>query len=301
MSKKRTDKRMTLANAIRDFVKQGSSIVFSGMGGAQCVAHTYEIIRQGIGDLTLIGDSPCETGDMLISAGLVKQAEIAWCGYAVAGLGYNFRRAVEHKIPQAIELEEYSNYGVGLRLLAGAMGIPFLPTKSFLGSDLPLYNSNIRGMDDPYTGERVALVPAAHPDVALVHCSCADKLGNAQTFGYTANEENAARAAKHTIVTCERLVDTQVIQRNPNLTLIPGYIVDAVVEVPYACHPWNFPYEYAYDLPFHMEQMQAFRTREGFLNWLEKWCYGAENWGEYLKMVGYDRLDKLSRLERMFN
>ncbi len=300
-NKKKTDKRMSLSKAVATYVQPGSSIVFSGMGGAQCVAHTHEIIRQKIGGLTLIGDSPCETGDMLIGAGLVKKAEIAWCGYAVAGLGYNFRRAVEKGIPQEVELEEYSNYGIGLRLLAGAMGLPFLPTKSFLGSDLMTYNPNIRQMQDPYTGETVALVPAATPDVALVHCSRADKHGNAQTFGFSANEENAARAAKYTIVTCEKLVDTDIIRQTPNQTIIPGYAVDAVVEVPFACHPWNYPYAYAYDLPFHCDQMKAFRTREGFLEWLDEWCWSVKDWNGYLEKVGYDRLFRLAQIEQRFN
>lgn len=299
--KKQSDKRMSLDTAVSTFVKAGHTVAFSGMGGAQCVAHAYEIVRQKIGQLTLIGDSPCETGDMLMGAGLIKRAEIAWCAYAVAGLGSNFRRIVEQKVPCEMELVEYSNFGIGTRFLAGAMNLPFLPIRSFLGSDIMRYNPDIREMEDPYTGEKVALVPAANPDVALVHCSRADKRGNAQTFGFTANMENAARAAKHTIVTCEKIVDSDVIRSAPNNTNIPGYAVDAVVEVPYACHPWNFPYEYAYDIPFHSAQMRAFKTREGFLEWLEEWCYAPGSWEGYLRKVGYDRLFKLAQVERRFN
>jgi len=299
--KKKTDKRMSLNDAVKTFLNDGDAVVFSGMGGAQCVAHTYEIIRQKIGNLTLIGDSPCEAGDMLMGAGLVKRAEIAWCGYAIAGLAYNYRRIVEKKIPFEMELEEYSNFGTGLRLLAGAMNVPFLPTRSFLGSDLMKHNKNIRQMVDPYSGELVAVVPAAHPDVALVHCTHADRKGNAQAFGFSANLENAARAAKHTIVTCERIVSTDVIRKAPNQTIIPGYVVDAVVELPFACHPWNFPYEYAYDIPFHAVQMEAFKTREGFLQWLEEWCLEPGSPEGYLNKVGYDRLCKLARIERRFN
>ena len=298
--KKQNDKRTGLAEAVAAFVKPGSSVVFSGMGGAQCVAHTYEIIRQKIGGLTLYGDSPCEAGDMLMGAGLVRRAEIAWCAYAVAGLGYNYRRIVEKKIPHEMELVEYSNYAMGLRLLAGAMGVPFLPTTSLLGSDLPRYNPDIKEMADPYGSGRVALVPALNPDVALVHCTRADKHGNAQTLGFTANAENAARAAKHTIVTCERVVDTADIRKTPNLTFIPGYAVDAVVELPFACHPWNFPYEYAYDISFHTAQMAAFKSREGFEAWLQEWCFGVDDWQAYLAKVGYGRLHKLQQVERRF-
>lgn len=299
--RKQSDKRMSMHDAVKTFVKDGSSIVFSGMGGAQCVAHAYEIIRQGIKDLTLIGDSPCETGDMLMGAGLIKRAEIAYCGYAVAGLGYNYRRITEQKIPHEIELLEYTNYTSGLRVMAGAMGLPFFPTYSLIGSDIMTYNKDIKQIDDPYTGKPIALVPAANPDVALIHCSRADIHGNAQIFGFTANAENSARAAKHTIITCEEIVDTSVIMEQPNATSIPYYTVDAVVHLPFACHPWNFPYDYAYDIPFHSMQVKSFKTREGYLAWLDEWCYGTKDHDEYLDKVGRDRLQKLADIEKKYS
>ncbi|MEM0089707.1 MAG: CoA-transferase [Archaeoglobaceae archaeon] len=294
------EKIMELSEALKRFLFNGASLSFSGMGGEQCVAHAYEIVRLGVRDLTLIGDSPCEAADVLIGAGLVKKVEVGWIGYAVAGIAYNYRRAVEQGIPNKIEVEEYTNYTMGLRFLAGAMDIPFIPTKSLLGSDIPNYNSRIKIVDDPYTNEPVALVPAAKPDLAIVHVHRADPEGNAQIFGFSSNAENIARAAKHTIVTCEEIVSTEEIRRRPNLTLIPQYCVDAVVELPFACHPWNMPYYYAYDLPFHMKQMDAFRTREGFLKWLEDWCLTCEDHFEYCKKVGWDRLNKLARIERKF-
>ena len=297
--RKQSDKRMSLKEAI-SHLKDGDSISFSGMGGAQCVAHTYEIIRQGKRDLTLIGDSPCEAGDLLLGMGLIRKLEIAWCGYALAGLGYNFRRAIEKDIPHKVELEEYSNYTMGLRFLAGAMGIPYIPTKSLLGSDLVTYNKRILVESDPYTQESVALVPAAEPDVAIVHTSRADIYGNAQIFGFSSNAENLARAGKFTIVTCEEIVESGEIRRHPELTFIPGYTVDAVVELPYACHPWNFPYANAYDLPFHTQQLAQFKTRQGFLDWIEEWCLNVEDHDSYLKKVGYDRLESLRAIERKF-
>lgn len=298
--RKRTDKRMSLKEAISRFVHDGCSIAFSGMGGAQCVAHTYEIIRQGKKNLTLIGDSPCESGDMLVGAGCVKRMEIAWCSYAVAGLGYNFRRAIEKGVPNNVELEEYSNYTMGLRFLAGAMNIPYMPTRSLLGSDIVKYNPRIKIVDDPYGSGKVALVPAALPDVGIVHVSRADKRGNAQVFGFSSNAENIARAAKCTIVTCEEIVSTEEIRKTGNLTIIPEYCVDAVVELPFACHPWNMPYAYAYDMPFHTFQLAQFRTRDGFLKWLEEWCYGIEDHEGYCEKVGWERLLELKRIENKF-
>ncbi len=294
-----SDKRMSLKEAI-SHLKDGNSLAFSGMGGAQCVAQTYEIARQGQKHLTIIGDSPCECGDLLVGTGQIDRMEIAWCAYALAGLGYNFRRAVEQEIPHKIELEEYSNYTIGLRFLAGAINVPYLPSKSFLGSDLAKYNKSVKIEHDPFTNELVSLVPAARPDVAIVHVSKADKRGNAQIFGFSSNAENIARAAKYTIVTTEEIVETSEICRNSNLTIIPEYAVDAVVELPYACHPWNFPYAYAYDLPFHSQFIATIRKREGFEQWMQEWCYGVDDHEGYLKKVGYDRLDTLRRVERRF-
>lgn len=299
--RKRTDKRMSLSDAVSAFVREGSTVAFGGMGGTQCVAFAYEIARRQIGNLTLQCESPAEPADLLIGAGLVRRVEAAWIAYAVAGLGYNFRRSVEQGIPNKVELAEYSNYAMSLRFLAGAMDVPFLPLSSLLGSDLPTYNRDIREMEDPYTGRRIALVPAAQPDVALIHCSRADCMGNGQYFGISASAENIARAAKHTVLSCEKLVDSGEIRQRPNLTLIPCYAVDAVCEVLFASHPWNVTYDYAYDLPFHMEQLKAFKTREGFLAWMKRCCYDAGSWEGYCREVGLDRLAKLREMEAKFN
>ncbi len=298
--RKKTDKLTTLTESFKSLINNGDSIAFSGMGGSQCVAHTYELIRLGYHGMTLFGDSPCESGDMLIGAGVVKSVEIAWCSYAVAGLSYNYRRAVEDQIPMKLDVKEFSNYAMGMRFLAGALNLPFMPTKSLLGSDVQANNPDVKEMECPYSGEKVALVPAATPDVAVIHVSRADKRGNCQNLGFTSNAENIGRAAKRTIVTCEELVSTEEIRRHANLTFLPEYCVDAVVELPFASHPWNFPYAYAYDIPFHSQQMDAFRTREGFSKWLDEWCFSAGSWDGYLKKVGWDRLFRLQQVEKRF-
>lgn len=180
------------------------------------------------------------------------------------------------------------------------MGIPFIPTKSLLGSDIPKYNPNVKLINCPYSGEQVALVPAAHPDVAFIHVHRADALGNAQVFGWSANDENIARAARCTIVTCEELVSTEEIRKFSTSTIIPQFCVDAVVELPYGSHPWNMPYCYAYDIPFHMEMMAAFRTRDGFQKRLDEWVYGCKDHTDYCRKVGWERLLELTRIERKF-
>jgi glutaconate CoA-transferase subunit A len=299
-TKKSLDKRMSLKEAISRFVIDGGSIAFSGMGGEQVVAPTYEIIRQGQKDLTLIGDSPCECGDYLIGTGQIRRIEVAWLAYALAGVAPNYRRAVEKGIPHPIEFYEFSNYSMGLRFLAGAMGIPFMPTKSLMGASMVRYNAMIKLLEDPYTGERVALVPAAKPDVAIIHANRADKLGNAQYLSFSSNAENIARAARRTIITCEEIISTDEVRRTPTFTTIPQYAVDAVVEIPYCSHPWNMPYAYIYDLPFHMQMMAEIQTVEGFNKWIETYGFGCKAHNEYCEKVGWGRLRKLAELEQKF-
>ena len=299
-TKRSLDKRMSLKEAISRFVFDGCSIAFSGMGGQQVVAPTYEIVRQGQKNLTLMGDSPCEVGDYLLGTGQIKRLEVAWLAFAVAGVSPNFRRASEKGIPHTVEICEYSNYTMGLRFLAGAVGVPFMPTKSLMGSSLEDYNDTIKVIDDPYKGEKVALVPAAIPDVAIIHVNRADKLGNAQFLGFASNADNIARAAKRTIITCEEIVSTDEIRKIPVLTNIPQYVVDAVVEVPYGSHPWNMSYAYAYDMPFHMQMMARIETEEGFKAWMDEWAYGCKDHDEYCEKVGWNRLRKLTQIERKF-
>lgn len=300
--RRRSDKTMTLQEAVTRFLKKGMSLSFGGMGGGTPAAAVHEIARhRDIDELTLIVDSPCDPADILIGTGQVKKIEMAYVGYGVAGLAHNFRRAVEAGIPHPIEVEEYSNFSMGLRFLAGALNIPFLPCKSLLGSDIPKYNTNIIITSDPYKGDVVALVPAAQPDVAIVHVHRADRRGNAQLFGHWANSDNIARAAKCTIITCEELVSEEEIRRYPNLTFLPEYYVDAVVEVPFGCHPNNMTYCYEFDFPFHKAMNEAFRTRDGFERWMEEWVYSLPSWEAYLEKVGRARLSQLVVLEKMFH
>jgi glutaconate CoA-transferase subunit A len=299
-TKKSLDKRMTLKEAISKFVFEGCSVAFGGMAGAQSIAPTYEIIRQGQKSLTLIGDSPADVADFLLGTGQIKRMEIAWLAYAIAGLSPSYRRAMEEGLPHKIELREFSNYTMGLRFLAGAMGIPFMVARSLTGTSLEKYNDMIKVMEDPYEGKKVALVPAARPDVGIVHANRADMLGNTQFLGFSANGENIARAAKRTIITCEKIVPTDAIRKAPSLTVIPQYVVDAVVEVPFCSHPWNMPFEYAYDLPFNMAMVREIDTPDGFKRWMDKWAFGCQDHDEYCEKVGRTRLKKLAQIERKF-
>lgn len=300
-SKEREYKVMTLKDAVQRFVRDGSSLTLGGFCGRNSQAVAYEIIRQRKGNLTFIDDSPTDQLDILIGAGCIKRVEIAWHGVSIFALARNFRRAVEEGVPRLIEMEDYSNYAAGLRFLAGAMNVPFLPTRSLLGSDIPQYNKRIKIIEDPYDGEPIALVPAASPDVAIIHVQRADVRGNAQIWGHLANDENKARAAKHTIITCEEIFPEEEILRIPNMTTLPFYCVDAVVEVPYGSHPWSCYGYYYHDVIFQRDYAKYNETYEGFLGWLDEWVLRCEAHADYLKKVSQKRLLELTKMEKALN
>lgn len=299
--KESEDKVMTLKEAVRKFVRDEYLLTLGGFCGRNSQAAAYEIIRQGKRGLTFIDDSPTDQLDMLIGAGCIKRVEIAWHGVSIFALARNFRRALEEKVPHMIEVEDYSNYAAGLRFLAGAMNVPFLPTRSMLGSDIPKYNKRIKIIEDPYEGEPIALIPAAFPDVAIIHVQRADMRGNAQIWGHLANDENKARAAKHTVITCEEIVPEEEILRIPNMTAIPFYCVDAVVEVPYGSHPWSCYGYYYHDVIFQRDYAKHNETYEGFLRWLDEWVLSCESHADYCNKVGQERLLALTKMEQALN
>lgn len=301
MGKRADDKIMSLREAIGNFVEDGCSVAFGGFCGRIAMAAVHEIIRQKKRNLTLICDSNNDDVDMLIGAGCVKRWEGAYLAYGVPGLASNFRRAVEQGIPHFIEVEEASNYAMGLRFLAGAMNVPFMPLKSLIGSDIPKYNPRVRVIEDPYHGEPIALIQAANPDVAIIHVQRADPAGNSQIFGFIGNDDNKARAAKHTIITCEEIISPDEVRKCPNLTVIPSYCVDAVVKVPYGSYWWSLTGYYTFDIMFQLEYVRHSRTLEGFIKWLDEWVYNCESHNEFLKKVGWNRLKRCRKIERMCN
>lgn len=294
----RKDKQTTLAEAIKTHLPSGSSVSFGGLGARDPFAPAYEMIRQGINDLTLMTTSIMDIGNIIIGAGCVSKVEGAYVWIGSVGSGLNYRRAVEKGIPCKVETEEYSNYGASLRFLAASMNVPFLPTKSMIGTDLPTYNDKIKLINDPYTNEPVALVSAASPDVVFIHVQKADTAGNGQIWGILMNDPTLARAAKKVILTCEEIVSNREIRQLSNLTAIPSYCVDAVIEVPFCSHPmWTAGY-YWCDLPFRRNFMLYNKTQEGFDKWLKEWVLDVPNWEAFLDKLGRDRLEKIVRMER---
>jgi glutaconate CoA-transferase, subunit A len=292
------DKRTDLKEAVSRYVTDGCSITLGSFVARSPMAVCYEIIRQGRRNLTLTTESEVEAGELFIAAGCLHRLECAYQWIGIAG-GFNYRRAVEKGIPNYLEIAEYSNLGASARFMAGAMGLPFMMTKSMIGSDIITHNPHIKIMDDPYgSGEQLVLVPAAKPDVAFIHVQRADKMGNAQIWGMLGNDDVIARAAKHVVITCEEIIPTREIRKIPNMTAIPGYCVSAVVEVPFACHPNPVAGYYWMDFPFRRVLAKLSMTREGIVAWMDEWIHGVKDFEGYLNKVGADRLAKLQQLEQ---
>jgi glutaconate CoA-transferase subunit A len=233
----RASKLTTMADAIGRLVGDGDAIVIEGFTHLICFAAGHEIIRQRKRDLVACRLTPDLVYDQMVGAGCVRKLVFSWAGNPGAGPLYALRRAVEEGIPNRVEIEEYSHFGMVARLAAGAARLPFYPMRNYQGSDLPRVNPKIRTVLCPFTGEELAAVPALEPDVAIVHVQRADDQGNAQIWGLLGVQKEAAFASRRVIVVAEEIVDERVIRSDPNRTLIPGVIVSAVVHEPFGCHP----------------------------------------------------------------
>ena len=231
------DKLMSMKKAIGLHVKDGSSVCIEGFTAFICFAAGHEIIRQRRRDLTLIRMTPDLVYDQMVAAGVARRMVFSYLGNPGVGALHCVRRAIEKGRPAPLEVEEYSHYGMVGRYTAGASGLPFFPLRSYAGSDLPRVNERIRFVDSPFGGDTVAVVPPINPDVTIVHAQRADREGNAHLWGLLGAQKEAAFAGRKVIVVAEEIVDDTVIRTDPNRTLIPGLIVDAVVHEPYRRSP----------------------------------------------------------------
>jgi len=272
--------------AIRRFVHDGDVIVIEGFTHLICFAAAHEIIRQRRRDLTVCRLTPDLIYDQLIGAGCVRRLVFSWAGNPGAGPLYALRRAVEQGIPNSIELEEYSHYGMVARLTAGAARLPFYPLRNYRGSDLPRVNPLIKTIVCPFTGEELAAVPALNPDTAIIHAQRADEHGNAQIWGLIGVQKEAAFASRNTIVVAEEIVSESVIRSDPNRTLIPGLIVSAVVHEPFGCHPSYAQGFYDRDNDFYVRWREISQNEALFNSYLEEWVYGVRDRSEYVRRMG---------------
>lgn len=277
---------MSMKEAIDRFVHDGDSIIIEGFTHLICFAAGHEIIRQRRRELTVCRLTPDLIYDQLIGAGCVRRLVFSWAGNPGAGPLHALRRAVEQGVPNSIELEEYSHFGMVARLAAGAAKLPFYPLRNYRGSDLPRVNPLIKTVTCPFTGEELAAVPALNPDTAIIHVQRADENGNAHVWGLMGVQKEAAFAARKAIIVAEEIVPESVIRSDPNRTLIPGLIVDAVVHEPFGCHPSYAQGYYDRDNDFYVGWRDISQDVERFNAYLDEWIYGVRDRAEYIERMG---------------
>ena len=294
------DKIRSLHDAIAQEVEDGMSIAMGcGLESLIPFAASYEIIRQKKNNLTLIAPISDMQFDQLIGAGCAKKIIASWVGNVAAGLGHNYRRAAEAGIPRPIEIEEHSNFTIGLGLQAAATGLSFLPTKTVRGSDFRSGNQ-FASVRCPFTNEELLAVRAIKPDVAILHVQRADREGNAHAWGNFGVMREAAFAAKRVILTCEEIVDHDVILSDPNRNVIPGFVVTSVVHEPFGSHPSPTQGYTRRDDDFYFEYHTETRSREGFEQWLQKWVLDVKDHRGFLELLGKERMERLRPQGNLF-
>lgn len=287
------DKLRSLREAIARDVESGMSIAMGcALESLIPFAASHELIRQRKQDLILIGPISDMQFDQMIGAGCVKKIVASWVGNVAAGLGHNYRRAVETGIPNPIEIEEHSNFTIGLGLQAAAMGVPFLPTRTVKGSDFAR-DPQFARVRCPFTDEELVAVRAIRPDVAIVHVQRADREGNAQAWGNLGVLREAVMAAKKVILTCEEIVEHEVVLSDPNRNVIPGFVVSSVAHVPFGSYPSPTQGYARRDDDCYFDYHKATRSRTGFEAWLQDWVLNVPDQASFLDRLGRERVDKL--------
>lgn len=284
------EKVMTMKEAISNFVKPGSTLFLSGMQHGEPSAAVHEIVRQKIEHLSVIS-CLVVTAYLLIGEGLVDKVITGYM-FQDAKRYYMLEKALaNHKLPV---YEEYSHFGVSLGLLAGQIGIPFIPVRSQIGSDMLNHNPNIKVIENPYNGENVGTIKAITPDIGILHVQRCDAEGNAQKWGTLGVDVEGINASRTVIVTTEKIVDSEVIRRDPNRTIIPGFRVSAVVEQPWGSYPMHLAGCYANDQANFTKEINH---AESYETYIKRLIYGVNNWDEYLAeravMKGEGYFDKL--------
>lgn len=278
-------KLSSLTEAISRYIHDGDCIYLAGFTHLIPFAAGHEIIRQGRRDLVLARATPDLIYDQMVAADCARKVIFSYMGNPGVGSLRAVRAAIE---AGKLEWEEYSHFGMISRLQAGAAGLPFMPMNQTAAIDLERVNPNIRRVTDPYSGREVMAVPALNPDVAVVHVQRADAQGNAHLWGIIGEQKEAAFAAKHVIITAEEIVDEAVIRSDPNRTLIPEFIVDAVCHVPYAAHPSYTQGYYDRDNEFYLEWDKLSESTEALRAYLEEWVYGVADREAYWQKLGKD-------------
>jgi len=283
-------KLMPLSEAIARYVHDGDTVYAAGFTHLIPFAAGHEIIRQRRQGLVLARATPDLIYDQLVAAGCARKVIFSYMGNP----GVGSLRIVRAEIEAGnLDWEEYSHFGMISRLQAGATGLPFMPMNPTAAGDLERANPLYKKVIDPYGGGEVVVVPALRPDVAIVHVQRADAEGNAHIWGIIGEQKEAAFAAERVILTAEEIVDAEVIRSDPNRTLIPGFIVDAVCHVPYCAHPSYTQGYYDRDNSFYLKWDEISKTREGVQAYLDEWVYGVKDRAEYWEKLGAETHERL--------
>lgn len=285
-------KLVDLRTAISALIRDGDSVVLgAGLETAIPFCATYELIRQGKTRLNMVAPISDASTDMLIGAGCVAAITGAWVGNVSGGLGHNYRRAAEKRMPHALAIHDYSNFSLGLALLAGAYGMPYVALKSLLGSDILKSNpDDFRVADNPFAaGEPVVLAKPLKPDVAVLAVQRADTAGNSHYWGSSGVMQEAAFAAERIVLIADEIVDTAVIASDPSRCTIPGFRVDAVVHVEGGCHPSPLTGRWLRDSAFFNDYHARSREPDGFKAWLDEWVMGCVDPAAYAQKLGVRR------------
>jgi glutaconate CoA-transferase subunit A len=285
-------KQLTLRKAIEQYVPDGSVIAMGcSLETMIPFAAGHEIIRRQIKNLTLVGPISDILFDQIIGAGCVRRIRAAWVGNVITGSGYNFRRGVESG---KLVVEDHSNLTIAMALKAGAMGVPFMPCRTALGSGLYQTNQHLETITCPFSGNTLTAVAAINPDVAIVHVQRADAYGNAHAWGNLGVSREACLASRHVILTAEEIVAPEIIRSDPNRIITPGFKVDAVVHWPWGAHPSPVPGHYNRDHQMFIDYRNQSRTARDYTQWRQKWVEGIETSDDYLDRLGPERTQSLS-------
>ena len=288
----------SMADAIQELVRDGDTVAIEGFTHLISFAAGHEIIRQGRRDLTLARLTPDLIYDQMIAAGVARKLVFSWLGNpGVGGLNAIRRRIERAAVAESglpvLELEEYSHHGMVGRYTAGAANLPFYPLRSYFETDLPKANSLIREIASPYGDGVVYAVPPLRPDVTIVHAQRASAAGDTQVWGLLGCQKEAAFAADRVIVVVEDLVSDEVVRADPNRTIIPGLIVDAVVVEPWGAHPSYVQGAYDRDNQFYLDWDPISRDEAATQAWLRDWVYELPDRSAYVERLGADRVATL--------
>jgi glutaconate CoA-transferase subunit A len=282
----------SMRDAIAELVRDGDTVAIEGFTHLICFAAGHEIIRQRKRDLVLARLTPDLIYDQMVAAGVARKLIFSWLGNPGVGSLHAIRRRTEGEAA-SLELEEYSHFGMVARYTAGAANLPFFPIRSYFETDFPKANPNIRPIRSPFGDDLVYAVPPLHPDVTIVHAQRADAEGNTQVWGLLGCQKEAAFAADRVIVVVEELVDEAVVRADPNRTIIPGLIVDAVVVEPWGAHPSYAQGYYDRDNRFYLDWDPISRDPAATEAWLREWVYDLDGRAAYVEKLGPERLAAL--------